>query len=62
MLGEEKLVLVESTSKRNIDVLTGRTTNNIVVNFKGNKNLIGETIPVRINEVMKSTLRGEVIN
>ena len=62
MLGEEKLVLVESTSKRNIDVLTGRTTNNIVVNFKGNKNLIGETIPVRINEVMKSTLRGDVIN
>ena len=62
MLGKEKLVLVESTSKRNIDVLTGRTTNNIVVNFKGNKNLIGETIPVKINEVMKSTLRGEVIN
>ena len=41
-------VLVEEVSKQNHKILTGRTENNILVHFEGNKNLIGKILPIKI--------------
>lgn len=61
MLGTTQKVLVEGVSKNNPDELKGRTENFKVVNFKGNKRLINQIIEVKITEVLKFTLRGEII-
>lgn len=55
-------VLVESTGKHDPDSLTGRTTQNRIVNFKGKKDLIGACVKVRIKEGLPNSLRGELIN
>ncbi len=61
MLASTQMVLVESVSKRNMHELAARTDNNRVVNFIGDKNLVGQIIPVKITEVKTNTLRGEMI-
>ncbi len=61
MLGSQKKVLVSSMSKKSKDSLTGRTENNRVVNFVGDKSLIGSFIDVEITEVLPNSLRGTVI-
>ncbi|MCQ2796107.1 MAG: tRNA (N6-isopentenyl adenosine(37)-C2)-methylthiotransferase MiaB [Bacilli bacterium] len=43
-------VLVDGVSKTDKTMLTGRLPNNKIVNFKGNKNLIGKIVKVKINE------------
>ncbi|MFV0313725.1 MAG: tRNA (N6-isopentenyl adenosine(37)-C2)-methylthiotransferase MiaB [Anaerotignum sp.] len=48
MVGSEVCVLVEGTSKYNEEVLTGRADNNALIHFSGNKDLIGQIIPVKI--------------
>ncbi len=60
MLNTTQTVLVDSVSKRNHHELAGRTENNRVVNFIGDKELIGQIIPVKITEVKTNTLRGEI--
>lgn len=50
MVGKVVTVLAEETSKHNDEVLTGRADNNALVHFKGNKDLIGQLVPVRIIE------------
>ncbi len=60
MLNQELPVLVEAQSKRNTDECTGRTENNRVINFKGGSRLIGNIINVKITEMKKHTLYGEV--
>ena len=47
-LNKYENVLVEGRSKTNNDMLTGRTDSNKVVNFKGNDDLIGKMINVKI--------------
>lgn len=54
-------VLVEGTSKNDQDVLTGRTTHNRIVNFEGEKDLIGTIVGVRIKEGLPNSLRGELV-
>ena len=41
-------VLVEEVSKQNSSILTGRTENNTLVHFEGEKELIGTILPVKI--------------
>ncbi len=53
-------ILVEGTSKTNEDVLTGRTDTNKVVNFEGNKELIGQVINVKIVKDHIWYLEGEI--
>lgn len=53
-------VLVEGESKTNQDILSGRTRTNKVVNFKGNKSLIGKFVDVHITEPKTWTLSGKV--
>jgi tRNA-2-methylthio-N6-dimethylallyladenosine synthase len=53
-------VLVESRSSRNVDGLTGHSSCHKVVNFKGDPELLGQVIDVRINEIKANSLFGEV--
>lgn len=47
-IGTVAEVLVEEVSKQNSNILTGRTENNILVHFEGEKELIGSILPVKI--------------
>ena len=59
---EEKIkeVLVESESVKSPDKLTGRTRENRVVNFEGDRSLIGKTIKVKIKKGYSNSLLGEI--
>ncbi|MTT32892.1 tRNA (N6-isopentenyl adenosine(37)-C2)-methylthiotransferase MiaB [Terrilactibacillus sp. BCM23-1] len=61
LYGEVVEVLVEGTSKKNSDVLSGHTRTNKVVNFRGPKSLIGELVNVRITETKTWSLTGEMV-
>jgi tRNA-2-methylthio-N6-dimethylallyladenosine synthase len=60
MVGTTQRVLVEGVSRKDANELMGRTDNNRVVNFPGDKRLIGEFVDVVITRAMHFTLRGEV--
>jgi tRNA-2-methylthio-N6-dimethylallyladenosine synthase len=60
MVGTTQRVLVEGISRKDENELMGRTDNNRVVNFPGNKRLIGSFIDVEITQAMHWTLRGNV--
>lgn len=61
MIGTVQRVLLEGTSKKNLDELSGRTDNNRVVNLAGNPELIGRFVNVRITEARAHSLRGELV-
>jgi tRNA-2-methylthio-N6-dimethylallyladenosine synthase len=61
MLGTTQAVLVEGASKKRATELKGRTENFRVVNFKGDSDLIGKIIPLKITEIQPNSLRGEVV-
>ena len=54
-------VLVEGPSKKNKEVLSGRTSTNKVVLFKGDLALKGQFVNVKINECKTWTLYGEIV-
>lgn len=60
-IGTTEKMLVEGLSKTNEDMLTGRTSTNKVVVFKGNKNLIGQVVNVEIKSEHKWYLKGDII-
>ena len=60
MVGTTEKVLVEGLSKKDDQMLTGRTENNRVVNFSGSMDLIGQFVPVLITEALNNSLRGEL--
>ena len=60
MLGTVQRVLVEGLSKKDSQELAGRTDNNRVVNFRGSPGMIGRFVDVRVTEVVRHTLRGEL--
>ena len=60
MVGSTQKILVEGTSTRDPNELSGRTENNRIVNFQGPKRLIGQMIDVVITEAMTNTFRGRV--
>ena len=62
MLGTVQRVLVEGISKKDMQELAGRTDNNRVVNFRGTPEMIGRFTEVKISEVVRHTLRGELIS
>ncbi len=61
MLGTVQRVLVEGVSKKDANELAGRTDNNRVVNFCGATALIGQFVEVEITQVVRHTLRGELV-
>jgi tRNA-2-methylthio-N6-dimethylallyladenosine synthase len=60
MVGSTQRILVEGISKKNSDQIFGRTDNNRVVNFPGDRALIGRFVDIRITEALSHSLRGEV--
>lgn len=54
-------VLVEGESKKNADVLSGRTRTNKLVNFAGPKSLIGKMVMVRIEDPKTWSLTGVLL-
>lgn len=61
-IDREVEVLVDSVSKNNDEVLTGRTTENKIVNFVGDKSLIGKFVKVKIDEAKTFTLEGRLVD
>lgn len=62
-IGKNLEVLVEEQKKENAEnILTGRTRNNKVVHFEGDKNLIGTLVNVKMLEALDWCLKGEIIN
>lgn len=55
-------VLVEKAASKSEKDLSGHSTCHRVVNFKGNLDLLGEIVSVRITNVNPNSLYGEVVN
>lgn len=60
-VGREFEVLVEGTSKRNPDQLSGRTSQNKVVVFDSGTHRVGDYVRVRITGCTPATLFGEEV-
>jgi len=58
MEGKVQLVLVEGTSKKSSQEWMGRTRTNKIVNFPGPSDLLGKTVPVRIEKAYIHSLKG----
>ncbi|WP_431029564.1 tRNA (N6-isopentenyl adenosine(37)-C2)-methylthiotransferase MiaB [Lysinibacillus sp. LZ02] len=54
-------VLVEGSSKKRDDVLAGYTRRNKLVNFAGDKDLVGQLVKVKITSAASYSLRGEFV-
>lgn len=61
MLGQTYEVLVESYDEVK-DVLYGSLDSGKTISFKGSKNCIGEFVDVKVKEVRKSVIYGEIVN
>ena len=61
MVGTRQPVLVTGPSRKDPSQLAGRTENNRVVNFDGDRSLIGTFVDVRITEALPNSLRGELL-
>ena len=60
-IGRVEKVLVEGESRKNKEMLTGRTSTNKVVIFKGDISLAGQFVNVKINDFKTWTLYGDII-
>lgn len=60
-VGRIERVLVEGESQKDSSVLSGRCESSKVVNFKGDKSLIGTYVDVKITEAMTWSLNGELV-
>jgi len=61
MVGTVQRVLVEGTSRKDDNEISGRTENNRVVNFVGDKSLIGQFVEVHITDAFPNSLRGNLL-
>lgn len=60
-IGTRQRILVEAPSKKDQAEMAGRTENNRIVNFSGDKSLIGKFVDVKITKAFTNSLRGEVL-
>ena len=60
-IGKTVEVLLESESKNNPDILTGRTDTFKLVHVKASKKLIGEIVKVKITDNTSFTISGELV-
>ena len=60
MVGTIHSVLVDGVSRKSERQISGRTENNRVVNFAGDKELIGQFVDVKITEARTNSLQGEL--
>jgi tRNA-2-methylthio-N6-dimethylallyladenosine synthase len=59
--GMEKKVLVEEENSHDATMVTGRTEENVTVHLKGDSNLIGEIVNVRLDECKGFYYIGEIV-
>ncbi len=59
-VGSIQRILVEGPAKKNPEELAGRTSGNLMVNFRGPRRLIGRMTDIRITTAMSHSLRGEM--
>lgn len=59
---KEVKVLVDGVSKKHDDILAGYTENNKLINFKGDKSLIGKIVKVKAYEAKTWFLNGEQVD
>ncbi|WP_044640156.1 tRNA (N6-isopentenyl adenosine(37)-C2)-methylthiotransferase MiaB [Risungbinella massiliensis] len=60
--GQVVEVLVEGESKKNAEVLSGRTRTNKLVHFRGSKDLIGKMVQVKIEAPQTWILKGVLVD
>ena len=61
-IGNTYKVLVDGVSKTDSSMLSGYTESNKLVHFKGDINLVGKIVKVKINESHTYSLLGELVN
>lgn len=61
MLHTTQRVLIEGVSRKDAAELAGRTENNRIVNFPGDASLIGRFVEVKVVDVFRHSLRGELL-
>ncbi len=61
MVGTIQSVLVDGVSRKSELQISGRTENNRVVNFTGDKELIGQFVDIKITEARTNSLQGEFL-
>ena len=61
MLRTVQTVLVTGTSKKDPNILSGRTENNRVVNFSGELSQVGQFLELQVTEVLPNSLRGKTL-
>lgn len=61
MVGTTQTILVDGVSRKDSREMTGRTENNRVVNFPGERRLIGRFVRVEITQALAHSLRGRLI-
>ena len=61
MVASVQSVLVDSVSRKSDRQISGRSENNRVVNFAGDKKLIGQFVDVKITEAWTNSLQGELL-
>ena len=62
MVGKIERVLVEGVSLKRETEVFGKTNNNKVINFSGDRKLISKFVDVRIDEMRSNTLHGTYLN
>lgn len=60
MIGTTQTVLATGHAVKTPEQLTGRTENNRIINFTAPASLIGQMVNIRIQEVLRNSLRGEL--
>jgi tRNA-2-methylthio-N6-dimethylallyladenosine synthase len=60
MIGTKQSVLVDGIGKQGHNQLAGRTENNRVVHFDGDRKLIGQFVDIIITEALSNSLRGRM--
>ncbi|MFQ5508546.1 MAG: tRNA (N6-isopentenyl adenosine(37)-C2)-methylthiotransferase MiaB [Leptospirillia bacterium] len=61
LVGTTREVLVEGVSKKDVERLSGRLENNVLVHFTGDLEWVGSFRPVRITQASVSALIGEAV-
>jgi len=60
MVGSIQRILVEGPAKKDPEELAGRTSSNLMVNFRGPRHLVGRMTDIRVTMAMSHSLRGEL--
>ena len=60
-IGKTVTVLVDGEGRKGDEYITGKSNENIIVEFKGSKELIGQFIQVKITKAMNWALEGELV-